>query len=458
MERKTAKFYSAFLSAVLAFVFVLESTVVFASGEAVPIGNVEVCTGGYTVLNGEYEEYSDYVSDDTETATCMHSYGGIYIYGVKEGNTTVNCKKDGNSYRLNVTVKNPVLTLNKTAVTLDIMDSEENYDYWLGEVNPSSVFLVAYHDSYNKLQVSSSNSSVATARCVEYYDIDEITNTTENTAYPILISAYKKGTATLTVSDSYGNKQTVKITVTDKEGDEELREELYEELAQNSYDNNIYYGNTAVSGWTLSKATVVFKINGKEYKKTASDNGYFKFTGLPVCKIGAKYTFAFYKNGVSYRYSSKVRNNNPYMENYYLYKNQTKFKGLVKNVHKGDIITVKIGKKKYTKKVTKNASKFNYTLKVKKAKFGTKITINIKNKFKQTLTSYNDIVYYAKEVKKGMTMKQAKCVPGWTNPKKKEHYDNATIWWYDDDGDGYADDSYLYFNSKGKLKKWWYTE
>ena len=52
-----------------------------------------------------------------------------------------------------------------------------------------------------------------------------------------------------------------------------------------------------------------------------------------------------------------------------------------------------------------------------------------------------------------MTMAQAKCVPGWTYPDEKYYFDDATVWWYDDDGDGVANDSKLEFNQKGRLRE-----
>ena len=52
-----------------------------------------------------------------------------------------------------------------------------------------------------------------------------------------------------------------------------------------------------------------------------------------------------------------------------------------------------------------------------------------------------------------MTKKQCRLVPSWGYPDDETVSGNITIWWYDDDNDGYAIDSYLKFKN-GKLIGW----
>ncbi len=226
----------------------------------------------------------------------------------------------------------------------------------------------------------------------------------------------------------------------------------------------VYYGDRTIYGSSYTNSKITLYYGNKTYKTVSDSDGYFTFS-VPVKKIGTKikvkaesakdYSDEDYE-GVTY-VNTKIYNNKPYCENDNFFQNQKSFKGLVKNAHRGDVVFVKIGKKTYKKKVKKDRAKFKYSFKVKKKyKYGTKIKITVKNKYKQKLTSYSDVVYYAKKPKKGMTMKQAKCMPGWTSPDRYENYDYGTFWYYDDDDDGDAYDSYLFFDSRNRLDGWGY--
>ena len=53
------------------------------------------------------------------------------------------------------------------------------------------------------------------------------------------------------------------------------------------------------------------------------------------------------------------------------------------NAKEGDVIKVKAGKKKYTKKVTSDADTFTYKQKIKKQKKKAKIKVTVYNQFNQ---------------------------------------------------------------------------
>lgn len=129
-------------------------------------------------------------------------------------------------------------------------------------------------------------------------------------------------------------------------------------------------------------------------------------------------------------------------------------RGYISNVYKGEYLKIQVGKKTIIKRISKSASKYTFKYKFKKMKPGTKIKITLLSRFKEQITYWDDYCYYAKP-KKGMTKKQARWIEGWGAPDEKYYTANSEIWWYDDDGDGYADDSYLYFYH-GKLKNWYY--
>ena len=411
--------------------------------------NVSLGRGAYYYLGSSIYIDKKPTSSNTKVVQIIENSYDWYIKAVGNGSATVKVTEDYSSTTYNVKVSKPVLSCSNKSVTADIND----YYY---ELDDEALFVLNY-TGFNGLKITSSNTAVATASLTAktlndynsyYYDDDY-----GITEYPVNVKMKKRGSTTFTVSDNYGNKLSLSLTVTDDEADEELQERMNDKTEA----DDLYYGDKSLYGKTVSAAKVTLHYGKKKYKTKSDGNGKFKFSKLPVKKVGTKFQIYVEKGNADTVIKGKVLNNEPYYWHYYLYRNQTTLRGYVKNVHKGDVIIAKIGKKTYKKKVKKDKKKLKYSFKVKKAKYGTKIKFIIKNKYNQKLTSYSDIVYYSKKIKRGMTMAQAKCVPGWTNPGEKSHYDTGTYWWYDDDGDGYASDSYLYFNSRNRLESWYFT-
>ena len=130
----------------------------------------------------------------------------------------------------------------------------------------------------------------------------------------------------------------------------------------------------------------------------------------------------------------------------------------LKNAFKGSEIRVKIGKKTYTKKV---GNKKKYTIKIKNPKLGNRVSIKVYYKGSAIGYSYwydnddgeyvyeeDEIVYYAKNIRKGMTKKQVKCTYYWGEPSDTASSSGGWSYWYYDDG------SYIYF--KGGRVYYWY--
>ena len=134
----------------------------------------------------------------------------------------------------------------------------------------------------------------------------------------------------------------------------------------------------------------------------------------------------------------------------YVYPKTRKLKFDVENVHKGDKIKVKIGKKTYTKKITRNYSDKRITVKIKKPKAGSKITYWIVNKFNQKLTGKGkEVVYKYKKIRKGMTKKQVKLTSGWRYGRKS--YTSSTETWHCGSG------KYVIFKN-GVVWNYYYSE
>lgn len=138
------------------------------------------------------------------------------------------------------------------------------------------------------------------------------------------------------------------------------------------------------------------------------------------------------------------------------------------NAVKGSIVKVKIGKRTYKKKVKSNGKRKKITIKINNPKMGNKVIVKLYFKGKLIGKNYewveifnefgeceeegyernDDIVYFAKNIKKGMTKTQVKYCYNWGSPSSTGSYSNGMSYWYYDDG------SYVGFKN-GKVRSWY---
>ena len=256
------------------------------------------------------------------------------------------------------------------------------------------------------------------------------------------------GSTTIVCTDLVGQKKKITLTVTNKF----MNSWLY----QATDINAARYGNTKVTGVSMPYATVKLRLAGKTYSAKANSKGKFSVKLSLFKKIGTKIKYTVSCGGGTYVVNKKIVK--PKTEVYEIQDITKKSKKIwvtVHNVHKGDIIKVRIGKKTYKYKVKANAKKVKPKFKIKKSKAGKTITVKAYNRFNQKLDSFSSVVYYSLKLKKKMTKKQCKLVPGWEYPDEVYVNGNWTTWWYDKNYDGYADEAYLQFY-KGKLRGWHY--
>ena len=417
--------------------------------------------------------------DDTIVTAAYNDYAKKIVITPHKGGTTFIEVMDaiGNKAEITVTVNTPPLELSRTSLTIG--GSYDDYYYW-------SRYSYCYYDDYGDEVWTDERSyspgyrildSYATYESVYYdypsYDDDTsfysddfydehyiypttgriesvtssntkvITIGSDDSIYPV-----GAGTATIICTGSYGETAEVTVTVT--------------KAFMNSYIKkkvtmaDIKYGTTTITGSAPVGVTVNLKIGKKSYKATANSKGKYTISGLPIAKIGTNVYYSTSYRGGAVNLTKKIVKPGASISLSTVYRNTKKIKITITNVHKGDTVQLKVGKKKYNKTIKKDAKTYKYTVKVKKKKKeGTKITVTIKNKFKQTMTTKKAKVYYASKIKKGMTKKQCKLVPGWEYPDEVYVSGKYTTWWYDDDGDGFAIDSCLRFR-KGKLIGWYY--
>ena len=384
---------------------------------------VEVTTGSIRSITSSNESVAIGEQDGNDVSITAKGIGTAIITVTDEQGATANVN-------VNVIGK---LTPNKTKINID-----SNYSYQY--IFPYSV----EENSTRITNVVSNNESIATVEELsdEGWKVKPVSN----------------GTTTLTCYDDYGNTATINVSVDIEEDDYSSDDYVdYEEtptLKNSSTVNAIKYGSKTIKGKTYAKASVTAKIAGKKYKAKAKKSGKYTIK-IPVKKIGTKVKVTFKKGKEKCTFTKKIVKPGVKIKTpSYVYRKTKKMKIKLTNVHKGDIVYVKVGKKTYKKKIKKDKKSYSYKVNLpKRKKAGSKIKITVKNKFKQTLSSKKMKIYYASKLKKGMTKKQCKLVPGWEYPDDVYVYGSTTTWWYDDNGDGYAIDSYLTFY-KGKLTGW----
>ena len=141
-----------------------------------------------------------------------------------------------------------------------------------------------------------------------------------------------------------------------------------------------------------------------------------------------------------------------------VYRNSKSITIWLDNAQKGSVVKVKIGKKTYSKKV---GSSTKVKIKIKKPKYGSKVSIKVVYKGDVIGKAYywddddedyylesDEIVYYAKNIKKGLTKKQVKYLYYWGEPDDVASSSGGWSYWHYDDG------SYIGFK-KGKVKYWY---
>ncbi len=412
------------------------------------VKNITVPAGGYkTLVKDIYETETDEVKSvassdtsiakiETKNTTVEEADRTYYVFGVSPGNTEVTYNYNGVEYKANVTVVKPTLSASKTTVKFTPKEGYyEEYDI--------------FYNALGGLKVKSSDTSIVTSS-IENYTMKDVRsdnyfishNSKDGKLCHLLkLTPKKVGTATVKVFDDFGNSVQIKVNVT-----KEYMQSLIEYECE--YDD-LVYGKTSYKGVGMPYSSIKLKIDGKTYTAKADSNGKYTVKNIKICKIGTKFSVTYTSNGTSYTEKDSVEYNDPYLKYYLYYRNQTKFRGYVTDVHKGDVLKVTIGKNTYTKTFTKYYSAYDYSFKVKKnGNYGSKIKVRIVNKFGQTLNNKSSVIYYSKNVKNGMTKKQVRYAYNWGEPEDITQSSYGTTWWY-------YSGSYVHFNNKGRVDYWY---
>lgn len=288
------------------------------------------------------------------------------------------------------------------------IDIEPDYDVEDGEYFESIVFSeynvsryqegywdddYYYHDSYwyydtlDEYYIRDHNYNDSIAECVS--ENNNVVSVKTNGWYYVVVPK-GVGKTNVIVSNRYGESISIKCDVTldyfiDKEcyyidGNDKEKSKEY------SY-NNIKYGASKITGITFNRAKVAVTIRGKTYSAKANSSGYYSVSIPKYIKINTPVTVKTSQYGVTNTYKRKVVNNKPQIGLSNIKSSSKKAILTLKNVHKGDYVKLKVGKKIYKKKIKSDSKKKTYKIKTRKQKKGDKITAIIYNKYNQKLST-----------------------------------------------------------------------
>ena len=182
---------------------------------------------------------------------------------------------------------------------------------------------------------------------------------------------------------------------------------IYGSCISGSYDNTSFVFDINSTG---SAKVEITDVNGKKW----------------IYNVQVLSSAKPYKKSTPKAYIKKVST---------IYANTTRVKCTLKNVKKGDVFKLKIGKKVYKKKIKKNKKTYTFKLKIKAPKkFGTTVYASLKSKGK-TRYFYEDendfpIVYSCNKIKKGYTKKQVEYSKYWGYSNDRASTSNGWSYWY----------------------------
>ena len=250
--------------------------------------------------------------------------------------------------------------------TIVFNDYDSEAELFKGERQPYNFYELAYWNPDTDPFISAESSNTSVARVYDQMELYGDGN--DDGYYTAIIEARKKGTAIITVTESEENEPDI---VYDDYGNEEI----------------VYVPPT---------------IKTYKFKVVVTDKWY----------------------SGRLHYSTIIRHPN-------IYPKTKKTKFTFKNLRKDDKVTIKIGKNRaITKKIKKDTKRISYKIKFKKQPAGRNINVTVTDKYGRKVKSSCKPIYYTSKIKKGLTKKQVKLVPGWGSPEHTNVNGKITIWWY----------------------------
>ena len=187
----------------------------------------------------------------------------------------------------------------------------------------------------------------------------------------------------------------VTLTFTDVKAGEEIKSLVLNVTNDSVYNNWVsavwvdepQYGDTSLPVYAREGDTVTLKFAGKETTRTIPASGKAVFK-IPVKRVETEGTVTFQKKGTKSKriYNFMIEDELVDISLNKVKKGAKKVKVKITRARVGDVLKIKVGKKKYTVKIKKNAQTLTVTKKIKKAKKKQVVQVTLYNKFKQVRT------------------------------------------------------------------------
>lgn len=225
---------------------------------------------------------------------------------------------------------------------------------------------------------------------------------------------------------------TVQFVLIDKDGYIYTYNKKVPNIEPDIYIDNVDTSSKKISGETSSGASVTIKVGKKKFTTKAGKKGNFSIKIKPQ-KPGTKITVSVKtKEGYTGKETFKIKKPKGSIAlTKYVYRDSTSLSCKITNASKGDKITVKIGNKTYTKKITSGKKTQNVKISIKPDSAGQKITLTYCDKYKNKKGSSLGMVYIGKTIYVGMSISDV-VLTTWGKPVRKNSYGGMLQWIFKD--------------------------
>ena len=211
-----------------------------------------------------------------------------------------------------------------------------------------------------------------------------------NNISPLHVYPLKAGSTTITVTPPAGDPIQIPVTVSSNYFKTALANNSYFSFKDDDeeFNNMLVYGERKYTGSdTVPNAKITVKCGKQTISTTADNKGDFRFTLKKIYKFKTKGWIKYTAGGATYKENLKVSCGSTIKHKQGNYKSKgtkTRIAFKVKNLHKGDKITVKINGSSYTKKITNVRAKTIY-VPVSRTIAYTPFKVTLKNKYRQKM-------------------------------------------------------------------------
>ena len=202
--------------------------------------------------------------------------------------------------------------------------------------------------------------------------------------------------------------------------------------------DTVYSSDRKISGKTWSDCAVTIRYGKKTYRTRANKSGRFSVK-VKSQRAGTKIKVSVsspqgYTSSITEK--TKLSSGSVYI-NGNIYRNSSSVSVTVRRPGKGDKVVVKAAGKTYIKQIKANGKKKKILFKLKKKpSAGSKVSVELQDKFGKKKDNEKVMVYYGNTISKGMSASHASLTT-WGYPVRKNDYGTGSVQWVFQSGNSY---------------------